>query len=98
MTEVLTIIIYCLLIVLLIVAIVCGVKLAFTLNKVEELVDDVNSKVRSLDKLFEIIDFTSNKMSMFTEVIISFISGGIKKLFGKPKKTRTSKKEESIDE
>ena len=98
MAEALIITIYCLLIALIIVAIICGVKLIFTLNKVDALVDDVTIKVKSLDKLFEIIDFTTSKMSMISEIVISFINGGFKKLFGKSKKTKKSKKEDEIDE
>ncbi len=95
MIESLTIVIYILLIILILVAIVCGVKLIFTLNKVDELLEDVTLKVKSLDRVFELVDFATNKMSIITEVIISFINGGIKKIFNSSKK---SNKEESIDE
>lgn len=98
MAEVLTIIIYCLLIVLISVAIICGIKLIFTLDKVDALVDDVTIKVKSLDRIFELIDFATNKMSMISEVIISFINGGLKKIFAKPKKSKKSKEEDEIDE
>lgn len=97
MEQVLPIIIYFLLIVLIIVAIIVGIKLMFTLNKVDALVDDVNKKVSSLDKVFEIIDFATDRMSMISEVVISFLTTGYKKLFGK-KRTKKTKKEEDLDE
>ena len=49
--EVLPIIIYLLLIVLLGVAIILGIKLIGTMNKVDVLVDDVTAKVKTLDKV-----------------------------------------------
>ena len=45
LNEMLPIIIYFLLIVLLVVAIIVGVKLIFTITKVDELIDDVTEKL-----------------------------------------------------
>lgn len=85
--------IYCLLIVLLIIAIIGGIRLIITLKKVDEVIEDVQIKVRSLDKIFEIIDFATNKMSMLSEIIISFINGGLKKILNKNKKSKKEEKE-----
>ena len=93
--EVLPIIIYLLLIVLLVVAIVLGIKLIGTIGKVDNLIDDVTIKVKTLDKVFELVDFATDKMSMVTEVAISFLTSGFKKIFGGRKK---SKKEEIDNE
>lgn len=98
MIEGLTIVIYCLLIVLIIVGIGCGIKLIITLKKVDDLIDDVTIKVRSLDKVFEIIDFATSKMSMVSEIVIGFITSTVKKYFKKPKKSKDSKEEDEIDE
>lgn len=93
--EVLPVIIYLLLIVLLIVAIILGIKLIGTMNKVDALVDDVTAKVKTLDKVFELVDFATERMSMITDVAVSFITSGFKKIFGGFKKTE---KEDIIDE
>ncbi|MBQ4263659.1 MAG: hypothetical protein IJB83_05425 [Bacilli bacterium] len=93
MAEVLPIIIYLLLIVLLVVLIILGIKLIITTNKVDDLVDDVNKKVRSLDRLFEIVDFTTDRISMATDIVVNFVSSKLKGLFGK-KKNKKFKKEE----
>lgn len=98
MEEILPIIIYFLLIILIIVAIILGIKMILTLNKVDTLVEDVQSKVKSLDKVFEIVDFATERMSMISEVVISFITSGFKKIFGSSRKSKKSKKEDEIDE
>jgi len=79
--ETLTIIIYVLLIVLILVAIAIGVKLIFTLQKVDALLEDVTNKVKSLDRIFEIIDTVNGKMAMLGDTVVGFVSGGIKRLF-----------------
>ena len=61
MPEILTIIIYVLLIILIIVAIAIGIKLYVTLSKVNALVDDVTQKVKSLDRVFEIVDVVNKR-------------------------------------
>ena len=98
MPETLVIIIYALLIVFLIIAIIVGVKLLITLNKVNDLLDDANEKLSSLDKLFDIINFATDRMSMVTEVAIGFLTNGFNKLFKSNKKSKKSKKEEDDDE
>jgi uncharacterized membrane protein YqiK len=69
MPEILTIIIYVLLIILIIVAIAIGIKLYVTLSKVNALVDDVTQKVKSLDRVFEIVDVVNDKVAMIINTI-----------------------------
>lgn len=92
--ETLTVIIYVLLIILIMVAIVIGVKLIMLLNKVDLLVDDVTKKVKTFDRMFEIVDVFNNKMSALGETVVGFLSGGIKKLFKSRKKHDYDKEEE----
>ncbi len=91
LSEMLPIIIYFLLIVLLVVLIIVGIKLIFTITKVDELLDDVTEKLSSFDRLFNVINFTTDRFGVISETIISFITAKLKKLM-KPKKK--SKKEE----
>lgn len=93
LNELLPVVIYLLLIVLLIVAIIIGIKFIITMNKVEEVVDDINEKVKSLDKIFNIIDFTTDRISMISDAVINFITSKVKGLFTKNK----YKKEEFED-
>lgn len=94
LSEMLPIIIYFLLIVLLVVSIIIGIKLIFTITKVDELIDDVTEKLSSFDRLFNVINFTSDRFGVISETIISFITTKLKKLM-KPK--RKSKKEEDYE-
>lgn len=84
----LTIIIYFLLIVLITILIVIGIKLIITIDKVNELVDDVKAKVSSLDKIFTVVDLVNNKLSVVTDAVVGFIAGTIKKITNKKGKIK----------
>ncbi len=86
----LPIIIYILLIIILIIGIILGVKSIITIKKVEKVVDDVNEKVESLNGLFHIVDFTTDKIVMLTDKVVDGLSGVASKLFFRKK----NKKEE----
>lgn len=94
LNQVLPIIIYLLLIVLLVVAIILGIKFILTMNKVDDVIDDLTMKVKSLDKLFEIIDFTTDRISLVGDTVLNFVTTKVKKLF----KSKKSNKEEDEDE
>ena len=64
---------------------ILGVKLIITMNKIENVVDDINGKVRSLNGIFSVIDMTTDKLALFSDKTISFITDAIKKLFIKRK-------------
>lgn len=91
----LPIIIYILLIILLIVGIILGIKSIITINKVEKVVDDVNEKVESLNGLFQIVDFTADKLVSITDKVVDGVSALASRLFLRKKK---NKKEEEEDE
>ena len=90
----LPIIIYVLLIILLIIGIILGIKSIITINKVEKVVDDVNEKVESLNGLFQLVDFTTDKLVSITDRVIDGISSLASRLFMKKKKN----KEDETDE
>ena len=90
----LPIVIYALIIIILIVGIILGVKSIRTMNKVEKVVDNVNDKVESLNAVFNVIDFTTDKIASFTDKIVDGVSG----LFGKLFTTKKKDKEEDLDE
>ncbi len=81
MNETLLLAIYLLLIVLIVLAIAVLIKILLTLNKVDTLLDDVTTKVKSLDKLFNVINFANDRISMIGETVVGFITGGLKKIF-----------------
>ncbi len=90
----LPIIIYLLLIALLVVGIILGIKSIITVNKVEKVVDDVNEKVESLNGLFKIVDFTTDKIVTLTDKIVDAVSSVASKLFFH-KKVKKIKEEEN---
>lgn len=80
LNETLPVVIYLLLIVLLVVVIVIGIKLIFTMNKVDLLLDDVTKKVHSLDRVFNIIDYTTDKVTMISDTVVNFITSKLKRI------------------
>ena len=85
--ETMTMIIYALLIILITIAIIIGIKIIITLNKVDVLLEDVTEKVHSLDRVFEIVDTFNNKMSILGDTVVGFVSGGIRRIFKDRKKS-----------
>lgn len=80
LNETLPVVIYLLLIVLLVVVIVIGIKLIFTMNKVDLLLDDVTKKVHSLDRVFNMIDYTTDKVTMISDTVVNFITNKLKRI------------------
>lgn len=89
--ELLSIILDSLLIVLVIVAIIIGIKLLDTLAKVDSILDSTKRKLDSLDTAFNFLDTVNNKLTLITDTAISSILSVTKKIFKR-------KKEEDIDE
>lgn len=99
LNGVLPIIIYILLIVLIIVAIILGIKLLITLNKVDKVVDNVETKVNSLNDLFDIISVTTNRFELIYSKASDFFVGLFEKIFKKKEKAVEDEEgDESIDE
>lgn len=84
--DALQIILYILGSILLIVLIILGIKLIITMNKIENVVDDINVKVNKLNGLFTIIDLTTDKLVLFSDKLVEGISSLIRKLFSKKKR------------
>lgn len=80
LNETLPVVIYLLLIVLLVVVIVIGIKLIFTMNKVDLLLDDVTKKVHSLDRVFNMIDYTTDKVTMISDTVVNFVTSKLKRI------------------
>ena len=79
--EFLPIVLYILGSILLVVLIILGVKLIITMNKIEDVVDDINAKVKTLDGFFSVIDFTTDKLAMLSDRVVETVASFIKKLF-----------------
>jgi len=81
MTEILPVVLYILGSILLVVLIILGIKLIVTMNKIENVVDDINTKVKSLNGLFSVIDYTTDKLALFSDKFVDKITWLIKKIF-----------------
>lgn len=86
LNEILPIILYILGSILLGILIVLGIKLINVMNKMEKVVDDINTKVSSLNGVFSIIDATTDKLALLSDRMVDGISLIIRKLFAKKKK------------
>ena len=81
----LPLIIYVLLIVILIIGIILGIKSIKTMTKVEKVVDDVNEKVQSLNGIFSLVDYTTDKLVSITDQLVEGVSGVFGRLFRRNK-------------
>lgn len=90
----LPIIIYILLVILLVLLIIICFKTIRTMNKVQDIVEDVDDKVQSLNGFFDIIDMATDKLSILSDKVIDTIANFIQKVF-KPRKKGNV--EEEID-
>lgn len=88
------IILYLLGSVLLIVLIILGVKLIYTVNKTNEILDDAYNKTKSLNGLFHAIDSATDTLSNLSDSIVSNITGIIGKIFNKRKKNKEINEDE----
>lgn len=91
LNEVLPIILYILGSILLGILIVLGIKLITVMNKMEKVVDDINTKVSSLNGVFSIIDATTDKLALLSDRMVDGISLIIRKLFAKRNKKNKEK-------
>ena len=92
--QLLLIILYLLGSILLVVLIILGIKLIDTMNKIQNVVDDINKKVDSFDGLFSIIDNTTDKLALLSDKMVDGVTFLLKKIF----KPRKRKEEDDLDE
>ena len=82
---VMPVIIYLLLSILIIVLIILGLKLLKTVEKVNNMLDDVNNKMSSFDGILGFIETTGDYISAFGEKTMSFLYDKFNKIFNKKK-------------
>ena len=59
------------------------------MDKINEVVDNINTKVNSLNGVFSIIDLTTNKLALISDKVVEAITSLIKKVFYKNKEEET---------
>lgn len=78
--------------ILLVVLIILGIKMIGTMNKIDEIADDISTKLKSLNGFFSVIDFTTDKLATITDKVVNGVTALINRMF------RRKKKEEYEDE
>lgn len=86
--EFFPIVIYCLAIALMILLMVFIVKLMHTVDRMNRILDDVERKTRSLNGLFHVIDSVTDTLSVFSDTLVSGITGIVGKIWPKGKKRK----------
>ena len=77
--------------ILIVALIVLVVKLIFTVDRVNKLLDDVEGKMSKMDNLFNVAGLVTDNITVISDKVISALSILIKKIFDK------NRKEEMID-
>lgn len=83
--QVFSVIFYISLIVLVIALIILVVNANKTIQKVDKLIDDVNTKSEQLNGLFHIVDTTTGAMMSISDNIVKFIAEKVEKIFNRKK-------------
>lgn len=84
----LPIVIYILLICFLVIGIILGIKTIIAVDKIDKIATSVGKKVDSLNSLFGIIDFTTDKIASITDRFVEFVTGIFGKILLKFKKDK----------
>ena len=84
--EFFVVILFLSLIILVITTTVAMIKFIKTLNKVNCIIDNVDTKVNKLNGLFDMIDNTTDVINSFSDRIASSIANGINWLLSRKKK------------
>ena len=90
LSEVLPIIIYILISILLVVLIIIGVKGLQLLKRVESLVDELETKVQSLSKLFDMVGAISNLSGKIADTVVDLLKNKLNSLLNKKKRKKES--------
>ena len=95
---VLPVLLYIVCIILVIVLIVLGIKLIYTLDKVNKVGEEISDKVNSLNGIFSFIDRTTTSFNLITDTVINSVTSFIFKIFKNHKKNKKDLEEEDINE
>ncbi len=89
--------VYFLLIILLIVGIILGIRLIIAMDKLDSVLDNMQQKVNSLNGLFNVIDFTTDRISAFSDRLVELVGGFISRLGRKKKKNKREMEENDYE-
>ena len=94
LAQLLPIIIYFLLIIVIIVGIILGIKLIIAIDKTNEILDDVNTKVEKITPLFDTVGFVSNMLNGIVGSVVNTAENVISNVFHKKKERKMEDEDE----
>ena len=80
--------------ILLVVLIVLSVKLIYTINRINQVLDEVELKISKFDKAFNLVDIVTDNMALVSAKLVDGISYLIRKIFVR----KSNRKEEDENE
>lgn len=78
--------VYFLGIILLVCSIIMVTRAISTLDKINHILDDVDTKMAKFDKTFQLVDIVTDSMAMVSDRLVDGISNLIRKVFYREKK------------
>lgn len=73
--------------------IVLVIKLVYSVNRINSILDSVERKMKTVDKAFGAVDKIVDSFSMVTDKVVDGIASGIHKVFSHKKKKNNIKEE-----
>lgn len=67
--------------ILLVILIVLSVKLIYTINRINQVLDEVELKISKFDKAFSLVDIVTDNMALVSDKLVDGISYLIRKVF-----------------
>ena len=80
--------------ILLVVLIVLSAKLIYTINRINQVLDEVELKISKFDKAFNLVDIVTDNMALVSDKLVDGISYLIRKIFVR----KSNRKEEDENE
>ena len=80
--------------ILLVVLIILSVKLIYTIDRVNKVMDEIDIKISKFDKAFSLVDVVTDNMALISDKLVDGISYMIRKILRRKK----NGKEEEINE
>lgn len=93
LNELFPVIIYILGSILLVALIVLTIKVINTIKKVDKVVEDIDSKSKKLNGVFDMVDNAADTLSILSDKMVGIVVNGITGLF-----SRKSKREDTENE
>ena len=81
-------------IILLISLIILVVRLNFTINKIDYIIDDILKKLKTVNHAFEVVDKVTDSVSLINDRLVDLVATFIASLFAKRKKVEKNEEEE----